>query len=188
MSTAAALELTDAESLADLGTYVTRAKAADPAGAVRLVVAGGVLAAYVCMARGHGLSGEGTVLGLRTYAVRGPATLDATVALAAVSDRTHRRGNGTSLPVPPVTVSAPWAGVAPPRAGWAVVARLSPELVHAVALGGAETVTVVPEVAVARALCRAAVDLGFVGRDPLTVHRSGRWQRLTSPLGHVLTR
>ena len=59
----------DTLALADLQRYATLARAIDPDAAMRLVASGGVLAAYVCVVPGRGITGGGTVLGLRTFAV-----------------------------------------------------------------------------------------------------------------------
>ena len=98
------LVLADAGTLADLRTFVTRARTADD-GAIRLQGAGHVLAAYVCVMRAK-LLGEGTptVLGLRTMALAAPSSIDVTVSLASVADRLARMdGDDVRLPVPPMT-------------------------------------------------------------------------------------
>ena len=58
------LRLRDAESLADLGRFATRARAVDAEGAMRLQASGTVLAAWVGVLAGTGILAEGTVLGL----------------------------------------------------------------------------------------------------------------------------
>lgn len=116
------LAFADGETLADLGTYVARARALDADGAIRLQAVGGVLAAWVCVVPGQGLTGSGLVLGLRTMALSGQHDLDVTVQLAAMGDRFARRAvtgeAGTVLDVPPAEVSPRWAGMLPPRGGW----------------------------------------------------------------------
>ena len=111
------LRLTDPQSLADLGTFAARARAVDAEGAMRLQASGAVLAAWVGVLPGSGILAEGTVLGLRTFALAEPADLDVTVPLGAVTDRTAR-GPGTDLRVPPTRVVAPWSAVTPPRGPW----------------------------------------------------------------------
>lgn len=205
------VELADDESLADLGTFASRARRLDDDGAVRLVVAGGVLAAYVCVVPTTALDGAGLVLGLRTYAVRSPAALDVTVPLAAVLDRTHRGRRDGVLPVPPVTVSARWAGVSPPRGGWgdpvdvpaarlaevarggvAKVAEGAPEGSGASAVAAlrrrvwSEPAEVAAGVTMPSGLAFAVDALGFGG--PARLFRSGPWWRLTGPGGHALAR
>ncbi|MDT0214688.1 hypothetical protein Q9R29_12415 [Rothia sp. ARF10] len=140
------LVLADAESLQDLGRYAARARALDADGALRLQAVGPVLAAWVCVLPGSGLMGTGTTLGLRTSALAVPVELDVVVPLAAVSDRVARPGERAVLPVPPMTMSAAWAAVSPPRAGWQVVGSVGSEALQLVASGGiAEVADGTPE-------------------------------------------
>ena len=128
------IRLTDTAAFADLGRYAARARAVDAEGAIRLQCAGGVLAAWVGVLPGSGILGEGTVLGLRTFALADPADLDVVVPLAAVTDRTARAG--TDLPVPPVRALAPWAAVTPPRVGWRAVGTVAADVLAAAARDG----------------------------------------------------
>ena len=84
----AVLRLTDPQSLADLGRFASRARTVDDEGAMRLQASGEVLAAWVGVLPGNGILAEGTVLGLRTFALAEPAELDVIVPLGAVTDRT----------------------------------------------------------------------------------------------------
>lgn len=116
------LHLLDAETVADLRTYVARAKRHDDDGAIRLQAVpagdGGVLAAWTCVLPGAGLARTGLVLGLRTLPLATvDEPLDTVVALAGLTDR-FARGAGAELPVPPTETSAAWAAVSPPRGGW----------------------------------------------------------------------
>ncbi|MGA8977898.1 MAG: hypothetical protein WB473_02150, partial [Pedococcus sp.] len=129
------LHLPDAQGLDDLRTYVARAKAADEDGAIRLQASGTVLAAYVGVLPGSGLMGQGAVIGLRTAPLASPAEVDTTVSLASVTDRLARM-DGTTLSLPPTTVSVGWAAMAPPRSGWERVGVVGAEDVHAVAREG----------------------------------------------------
>ncbi len=138
-SQTAALLLPDAATLADLATFVGRAKRIDPDGAARLVGHGDVLAVLVCPVSG----GAGpTVLGLRTLALAAPSDLDVTVPLGALTDRFARRADeaGTGpvpVTVPPApTAGVAWAGVSPPRRGWRAVGLVEPELLRRVAADG----------------------------------------------------
>ena len=81
------LHLADAEALADLGTYVARARTLDAEGAVRLQAAGTALAAYVGVLPGQGLMKQGAVIGMRVMPLAEPAELDVTVPLAGITDR-----------------------------------------------------------------------------------------------------
>lgn len=210
----APLVLTDPQAVADLRTYVSRARAADDGG-IRLAATGPVLAAYVCMLQPKML-GESTptILGLRTMALVEPARLDVTVPLAAVSDRLARMGDtGVELSVPPMTLNQSWSGISAPRGGWQQVADLSSAQLIEVARNGvrevAEIVPVNPgalivnnargavwgrlmegmETPVPAGAAFAAYALGFLtpGHNvQLFAHE--RWLRLSSSGGHVLVR
>ena len=153
----AVLRLTDEQSLADLGRFATRARAVDGEGAMRLQASGAVLAAWVGVLPGAGILAEGTVLGLRTFALAEPAELDVTVPLGAVTDRTAR-GPGTELPVPPTRAVAAWSAVTPPRGPWEPAGELPGDLLAAVARDGlAEVSDAVRERGAAAGLVRDRV-------------------------------
>lgn len=137
MSTAA-LVPSHPRALDDLATYLARARRADPDGAARLQALdlGGrwVLAVTVApLGSGAGLP---VVLGLRVLALEEPADVDATVSLTALLDRlAHERA---VLPVPPGRVlTATWAGISPPRAGWVRVPAPTAAQLSRVAADGA---------------------------------------------------
>ena len=206
------LHLADAETLADLATLVARAKAVDPEGAIRLQAHGRTLGAYVAVLPGSGLMGEGAVVGLRAMPLAEESRADVTVPLAAVTDRLARRDPAAVLSLPPVTVRAAWAAVAPPRSGWERVGALSAEVVNAVAREGIEEIargappsagghavtalrrqvwqrctTTSPPFPAGAAF--AAYVLGFTAPgSEVTVFTHGRWSRLSTPVGHVLVR
>lgn len=212
MSSGGILVLADAEALADLATLVGRAKAADPDGAIRLQAQGMTLAAYVGVLPGSGLLGEGAVVGLRALPLGEPSEVDVTVALAALTDRLARAGRERTLSVPPTTVRAPWAALAPPRQGWERVGAVPAEQVRSVAQAGiAEIAQGVGPAAGGHAVAAlrrrvwarsaptsppfpaggafAVHVLGFArpGTE-VTVFAHGRWTRLTGASGHVLVR
>ena len=180
--------------------------------------AGGVLAAWTCVLPGTGLTRSGLVLGLRTLPLAGlDEPLDTTVALGALTDRFARSG-GTELSVPPTEVAAAWAAVSPPRAGWELHGTVPvAHLLEVATTGIAEVAVGTPEGAGSAAVAdlRARVwgralegqaghpevpagaafgmhVLGFLGapstEEPVSVHASGPWVRLTSRLGYVLAR
>lgn len=140
--------LTDAFDVADLETFVSRARTVDPGGALRLAVHDTVLLVTARLVPGSGLFGAGGVLGLRAFAVQPgePADpgvqpgrpIDVVVAADAVMDRLARmkRTGDLAFTVPPVQVVAPWAGHAPPRSGWEPVGRLDAVALRAVADAG----------------------------------------------------
>jgi hypothetical protein len=129
------LRLADPQSLADLGRFAARARAVDDEGAMRLQASGVVLAAWVGVLPGSGILAEGTVLGLRTFALAEPAELDVLVPLGAVTDRTAREP-GSDLPVPPTRAVASWSAVTPPRGPWEPAGSLPGDLLAAVARDG----------------------------------------------------
>lgn len=119
------LRLADPQTVADLRTFVSRARAADD-GAIRFQASETVLAAWVCSMRPR-LLGEGTptILGLRTMPLAEPELLDQTVPLAAVADRLARMGESeTELAIPPMTVNESWAALSAPRADWVLLGEV----------------------------------------------------------------
>jgi len=194
----------DPRAMADLAVLVARARRADPDGAARLVAAAGVLAVWVSPLHGAGLP---TVLGLRALALAEPAgtevAVDTTVSLAAVAERLAR--STQVLPVPPVQVlTASWAGVTPPRGGWAPLPDASAAALRSAARDGAALVAAgsrpsqvwreplpgaAGEAGGTTALAQAADVLGFLaGDDVVHAARSGPWVRLSTARGHVLAR
>ncbi|WP_076259104.1 hypothetical protein [Intrasporangium flavum] len=212
------LDLGDPRALADLETFLGRARRANPDGAVRLQVVGGFVLVTVAVLEGSGLLGEGTVLGLRVAPVRPDGTddaVDATVSFASLADRLARReasAGSSVLAVPPTTVRASWSGLTPPRDGWEPVGRLSSETVDAVAREGISQVAQgTPDGAgghavtalrrrvwgamtdtvppVAAGLAFGAHVLGFTAPGAeASVSTNGRWTRLSTARGHVLVR
>jgi len=200
----------DSETREDLRTYVARARALDAGGAIRLQSQGLALAAYVGVLPGREPAMTGAVIGLRVMALGEPADLDVTVSLASVSERLARGGTSI-LSVPPTTVQAGWAAVAPPRSGWEVVGDLNVEDLKAVAnqgiaeitrgstLGsGARVVDALREQVWARdspttppipsGAAFAAYALGFLNSQSARVFANGHWTRLSTATGHVLVR
>lgn len=208
------LVLDDAATVADLRTFVSRARTADD-GAIRLQGAGHVLAAYVCVMRGR-LLGEGTptVLGLRTMALGTPSDIDVTVSLSSVADRLARMGDGDlRLPVPPVAVHESWAGIAAPRGAWEELGSISADALIDVAKTGVQEIGQIIPVNPGALLVNnvrasvwgrpmenmpggvpggaafAAYALGFVAPgEAATIFGSHRWLRVSTARGHILVR
>lgn len=138
------MRFAEVETLQDLSTYVARARTVDADGAIRLQAQGGVLAAWVQVLPGQGMLGAGLVLGLRVMTLAGDHALDATVPLAAISDRLARRHSigdvSAELAVPPMRVSPAWAAISPPRSGWEVAGEVTGEVLMAAARDGVEAV------------------------------------------------
>lgn len=205
------IDFVDERAIADFATFVGRARQVRADGAVRLQVMGGLLLATVGVLEGSGLLGEGAVLGLRVVPVAATEDLDATVSFASIGDRLARGGSAV-LPVPPVTVNVPWAGLAPPRGGWEPVGSLPCSEVDIVARQGISAVAEGSSSAaggpVVEALRRrvwgamsdtrppiiaglalGAHVLGFtVPGSAASVSANGRWTRLSTSQGHVLVR
>lgn len=140
------LVFADPRSAADLRTFVARARQVDDGG-IRLAVSGAVLAATVCVLRPPGFGESGpTVLGLRTMGLADDAAdgLDVTVPLGGVADRLARGvdagGDSARLPVPPTTMTEPWAGIAAPRRGWERLGTASADSLREAARHGIELV------------------------------------------------
>ncbi|MBD7994388.1 hypothetical protein H9639_03655 [Arthrobacter sp. Sa2CUA1] len=211
------LVLGDPQVRADLKNFVSRARSADD-GAIRLQVVGNTLAAYVCVLRPRVL-GERmpTILGMRAMPLAEPAELDTTVALAAVADRLARmEETDTQLPVPPMTVSESWAGIAAPRTGWRRQADVPVSLLEQTAHRGIREVAarlpgqpgaavvssvrgpvwseVIPglEEPLPTGAAFAALTLGFLpeaaGGAAAALFSNGRWLRLSTDRGHILVR
>jgi hypothetical protein len=156
----------DSYTREDLRTYVKRAQYLDADGAIRLQSHGTALAAYVGVLPGQGLMTKGAVIGLRVIALGEPADLDVTVSLASMSERLARRGI-SGFSIPPSTVQAGWAALAPPRSGWERVGDVSlADLKAAATQGIAEIAEGVPEGSGAHAV--AALRQRIWARDTLT--------------------
>ncbi len=202
------LRLVDAAALGDLGRYAARARALDEQGAMRLQAGGGVLAAWVGVLQGSGILAEGTVLGLRTFALAEPAECDVVVPLGAVTDRTSRHAGTGELPLPPTRALAAWSAVTPPRSGWVPAGQVAADDLAVAARSGVEEVAAaVRERGAAAGFVRdrvwgravaedvraggafAAFSLGFLAPGTtVQVLRSNRWTRLSAAGGHVLMR
>ncbi|MFC4903815.1 hypothetical protein [Kocuria oceani] len=217
------LPLTDPRDVADLRTFLTRARGVDPQGAVRFQARGRAVGAYVCVLEPHGLLDRTpTVLGLRTAALAREHDLDVTVPLGGVLDRMPRQGQEQAeVGLPPMDAAVSWAGIAPPLSGWTPVGAVAGDAVRETARAGiAEVARTVPTDAGAAVVdtvrsqvwsrssgwaevlagrlggapvpdgaAFAAYSLGFLrpGAE-VAVAENGRWVRLSTPGGHVLTK
>lgn len=202
------LLLEDDRAAADLATFVRRALRVDADGAIRLQVGGEVLASWVQVLPGQGLTRSGTVLGLRVGRLAEAAAVDVTVPLAALRDR-FAREETARISLPPNEVRPPWVAITPPRTGWESVGVLDREVLAATARAGIDEVAAgTPDGAGSAAVAAlrervwgrtddwgmpagvafAAEALGFLGEGTVTWHRAGPWGRLTTPTGHVLAK
>lgn len=196
----------DAQSLADLKVFLERAEKLGAANA-RVQVVDQTFVATIPVLAGGGLDGL-QITALRVDSVREAQPHDQVVAIRSLLERIAHLAPGAAGPIewPPASVSAPWAGIAPPRSGWQLVAEIELEYLRASAdetlgaLAGLTTTT--PEAVLAHALSQrdpqldapaglaaAAQSLGFlIGEAPAKLARIGRWARLSTAHGHVLSR
>jgi hypothetical protein len=211
--------LTDSLSLGDLQVYLSRASRVED-GSVRLISAAGVLAVYTAILYPRGLLDPSpTVLALRTFALSEPVELDAVVPLRSLLDRIARLQTVPQPVESPVAVTVPlqvstvtWAGISPPRGGWASHGETDAALLEIAARAGIEEVaSVIPagtgEQIVQRVRSEvwgrpvdgldfvpagagfAAFSLGFLSADePVALYETGPWTRLSTSRGHVLVR
>ncbi len=175
---ARSLPLTDPRDVADLRTFLTRARGVDPQAAVRFQARGRALGTYVCVLERHGLlDTTPTVLGLRTAALAEELSLDVTVSLGAVLDRMPRQDDDDTLVrLPPMDATVSWAGIAPPLSGWTPVGSVAGDAVREAARAGIEEVArTVP------------VDAGGAVVDAVRSQVWGRSSGWSQPLADRLT-
>lgn len=147
-SPATGFVLESAEDASDLATLLSRARSVDTDAAVRLQGFDHLLATWVPVIYPAGLLDPApVVLGLRAMALARPSNADITVSAASVIDRLARitaRPSGDEpvwVGAPPQQVSAPWAGIVAPRAGWMLRGRVPGGTVREVAREGTHAVS-----------------------------------------------
>jgi hypothetical protein len=212
------LHLTGRAALKDLATYVGRAARVDAGGAARLVAHGEVVAAFVSPVHGGGGPTVMGLRAVRLAQPADVDTTVLLASLSDRFARIVGGGlvgpdAPVRLPLPPQEATdVPWAGMTPPRSGWEVVGTVpGPVLREAARLGVEEVAAGAGEGSGAQAVSRlralvwgrdlegvpglpagaafAADALGFLGADePVGLHRTGAWRRLTTRHGHVLAR
>lgn len=198
----------DAPTASDALTFAQRAVRLGD-GAVRLRAADGTLALTSApLAPESLLDATPTVLGMRLVRVDPELECDLVVEASALAptDDPHE------LSLPETAVSAAWAGISPPRAGWESAGGIAAATLAARAQWGiaavAEAVPTTAGEEVVRkvradvwgrpddeldglplGVAFAAFALGFIGGEEVAaVRRRGPWTRLTLTRGHVLTR
>lgn len=195
-------------SAADALTFAQRsARLGD--GYVRLRASEGILALSCAPLSPQTLLDETpTVLGMRFLQVDAELVCDLTIEAASLT----LGEDPSTLVLPETAVSAPWAGVAPPRTGWTEVGTVSAATLASRAQWGISAVAQrVPTAAgedVVRAVrsdiwgsdddelgglplgvAFAAFTLGFIGgEEQAVVRRQGPWSRVTLERGHVVSR
>ena len=206
-----AFALPDAESIADLTVFLSRARRIDDQ-AVRVTARDGVLLVTCAVLYPRGILDPGpAVLGLRSLRETHGAAFDRVVQPAAMLERLARAGEAAApLTMPPGEVRAAWAGVAPPKGGWARIGEIDAEVLAAAARAGAgDIAAALPDAAGDHVVQRvrsqvwsqpiralpalpagaafAADALGFLVRpETVPVFESGQWLRISPRRGHVL--
>lgn len=171
-----------------------------------------VLAVYGCViAPTSILDNHATVLVMRAARLEGDITLDTVVEIQALMDRFARLNEeDSSLPVPPTTAHAVWAGIKPPVGGWEPVGVVDVRSLQDVARDGMQRVSealpdspgaavvekvrsqiwqqeIMPDLPAAVAL--AGETLGFLDDQPVArLLDSHGWSRLSFRHGDVLVR
>ncbi|MFE1246356.1 hypothetical protein [Streptomyces sp. NPDC058735] len=207
------LHLADEGEAADLAAFLSRLLHYDRGAAVRLQAAGTALAVF-----GRPPSFE--VLAIRAVRLAKPyekgleVTLDVTVSAGEFLESVDERA--ATVVVPETVTGPPWAGVLPPRGGWAPEPGLpAPDALRSlVAAAVAEFRTRTRELSEER---RTRAELDRIGRDiwsrtvgdtrlpvravhaaqslgflrpgaPLALFSSGAWLRLRTPYGSIAVR
>jgi hypothetical protein len=194
------MRLATPETAHDLTAYVGQLSRLDPRAVLRLTARASALGIFA--------RPPFEVLVFRAFPLAQPSELDVTVPCAGFAVDAEVVAPPTPVPTPP------WAGVLPPRGGWAELARATTEdvvgRVHAgtvdfkartEALGAAERTPAVLDRVAAEVWARevlgpvtlrsahAAVRLGFLTPgDEVVVRAAGPWLRLDGRHGLVFSR
>jgi hypothetical protein len=199
----------DAEGAADLLTFAARAARLGDA-EVRLVARGGTLVVTCAALAPRGLmDATPTVLAMRVLQIDPELECDLVVPADSL---TAALDDAASVALPQAAVRAAWAGVSPPRSGWAVTGEVPAAVVAAraqwgiaavadgVPVGAGEDAVRALRAAVwgepddeldglPRGAAFAAFALGFIAGDERAVIRSsGPWTRMTFARGHIIVR
>ncbi len=197
--------------LADLRSYLLRAKRLDDDGLVKFRAFGDVLASYVSPIYSGSLLSDGpTVLGLRTMRLAKEVELDSSFSISEIVDRISEED--LNLLLPNQTSRAAWTGVTPPRQGWEEIGLIPQSQITRWAQDGIDEVartlpssvgsaiaarvrlgiwgkTVSLEFNLPGASAFAMAGLGFMQKDEdIRVFRTNGWVRLTSSYGHALSK
>ena len=203
----------DQRDIADLSSYLTRARKLDDDGCVKFRAFGDILAVYVSPIFSGSLMGDGpTVLGLRTMKIE-KAELDATFPISSIQERLASPAiEGMLLELPQASTRAAWSGVTPPRQDWEESGSVSQAQISQWAKEGiAEVANTLPssvgssiaakvrlgiwgktvslEFHLPGAAAFAMAGLGFMQKDEeIKVYTAKGWVRLSSAHGHVLSK
>ena len=205
----ARLVFPDPPAAADVMTFASRATQLGD-GAVRLRAVGGTLViSSAPLAPRDLLDPTPTVLGMRALAIDPELVCDLVVdASSLVVDD----DDPSAILLPETAVSAMWAGISPPRAGWSQVGEVAASVLASRAQAGIAAVAqTVPRDAgeeivqnvragvwgadeaamggLPLGAAFAAFALGFIsGEEQAQVREAGPWRRLSLRRGHVLVR
>jgi len=200
------LILADADSARDALTFVSRAARAGSEG-VRLQADGGVLAMTAAALVPQTLfDATPTILAMRILRA------DPELRCDIVIDELTATDDPRALALPDTGRSPSWAGVAPPRGGWAPLGALGADVIaqraqwgisavaHGSPAGAGEEAVRALRAAIwgepdddlfglPRGIAFAAHAFGFIsGAEQVAITTSGRWTRLAFARGHVLGR
>ena len=203
----------DQRDIADLSSYLTRARKLDDDGCVKFRAFGDILAVYVSPIFSGSLMGDGpTVVGLRTMKIE-KAELDKTFTIASIQERLASPAvEGMQLELPKESTRAAWSGVTPPRQDWEESGTVSQAQISQWAKDGiAEVANTLPssvgssiaarvrlgiwgktvslEFHLPGAAAFAMAGLGFMQKEEeIKVYTAKGWVRLSSAHGHVLSK
>ncbi|MFM1845059.1 MAG: hypothetical protein RI917_377 [Actinomycetota bacterium] len=205
------LRFPDPKDVADLQSFLLRAKRLDEDGVVKLRAFGDILACYVSPIYSGSLLADGpTVLGLRTIRLASPSELDSSYSISEVLEAIDP--DSSDLKLPKETARAAWTGVTPPRQGWEEFGTVSQEQITKWAKDGIDEVARTLPASVGSAIAArvrlgiwgktvslefnlpggsafAMAGLGFMQKDEeIKVFRTNGWVRLTSSYGHVMAK
>ncbi|WP_460773517.1 hypothetical protein [Microbacterium sp. GXF7504] len=199
----------DPEAAADALTFCGRAGTIGGETAVRLRAQGGTLVMTTAVLWPRTLTEETpTVLAMRALPVDPELECDLVVAAPGLVGTEDPR----ALALPETAVTAPWAGISPPRGGWEPAGEVAASVLAARSQWGMAAVAhdlpadpgedIVRAVraqvwgeadpdllGLPRGVAFAGTALGFVhGEETATVRTAPGWTRLTMRRGHVLVR
>ncbi|MFZ9744726.1 MAG: hypothetical protein ACO3BY_04325 [Aquiluna sp.] len=205
------LRFPDPKDVADLQSFLLRAKRLDDDGVVKFRAFGDILACYVSPIYSGSLLADGpTVLGLRTIRLASQSELDSSYSISEVLEAIDQ--DSSDLKLPKETARAAWTGVTPPRQGWEEFGTVSQEQITKWAKDGIDEVARTLPASVGSAIAArvrlgiwgktvslefnlpggsafAMAGLGFMQKDEeIRVFRTNGWVRLTSSYGHVMAK
>lgn len=204
------LRFPDAAGATDLLTFAGRAASLGTDSAIRLQARAGILAATVAVLSPDTAGTAPTVLALRAMHVDPDLVCDLVVIAAALG---VSPSSPAAVTLPDTAVTAPWAGLSPPRSGWHESGRIRAAALQAAAAAGAGLVAAMLPADPGEALVRtaraavwgepdptlaglprgvafAAHQLGFL-RDPdevAIVRENAGWTRVSLRRGDALVR